>query len=425
VAIIRDPASKKIPRFSCEKFEIVLWPASIFQPYSYHLINRNALKIVAKIRHLKQTPTGTTMRRSRSSPKRQSADKSSKGVKAVSAGSSPPFYGSWASSVDYIKSLQTLSSRLESMELPNVASSYSQKIASEKCRVPKDFFEHSLQNDETESKCFAASTSSVTDFLAHALSGSSRHDNHSQARRQMPRSPYDSRDCPKTTVERRRISHSPPSVVNQTPPSPPSSAFENSGGGTSLQSTHDNQELQTYELEMDPVEFIYSAKSGSRPSSSNFSRNFSASECSMFYSPSRCSGLSSSTNRSTESNFKLPSVCMMSDYSAENFQNRRLSVSSRLRRLKHTDYDLSKSNKELFIATNGANRSCLLASQKQHSNLRSACPPGTVIAKDDLGKYSRLRNCDPNLASRELGLALHTTIHVQKAMRKQHGDFGE
>jgi hypothetical protein len=24
-----------------------------------------------------------------------------------------------------------------------------------------------------------------------------------------------------------------------------------------------------------------------------------------------------------------------------------------------------------------------------------------------------------------LGLALHTTIHVQKAMRKQHGDSGE
>jgi hypothetical protein len=111
---------------------------------------------------------------------------------------------------------------------------------------------------------------------------------------------------------------------------------------------------------------------------------------------------------------------MMSEYSEENFQNRRLGAASRLRRLKHIDYEISTSTKELFIETNGNSRSCMLASQKRHSNLRSACPPGTVIAKDDLAKYYRLRNCDPNLASRELGLALHTTIHVQDAMRKQH-----
>jgi len=87
------------------------------------------------------------------------------------------------------------------------------------------------------------------------------------------------------------------------------------------------------------------AKSGS----SNISRNFSASECSMFYSPSRCSGLSSSTHRSTASNFKLPSVCMMSDYSVDNFQNRRLGTTSRLRGLKHTDYAILKAPKNSLL----------------------------------------------------------------------------
>ena len=113
----------------------------------------------------------------------------------------------------------------------------------------------------------------------------------------------------------------------------------------------------------------------------------------------------------------------MAEYSATNYQNRRLGTSSRLRGMRNIDNALETSGKQLFIEKNGASRSCILASQTQHSSLRSACPPGTVIAKDDLAKYRRLRNCDPNLASRELGIAFHTTLFVQAAMRKHHGEW--
>lgn len=360
------------------------------------------------------------MRRSRSSSKKQPLDESPKWNKPVSAGSSLPFYGCWASSVDYIKSLQTLSQRLESLELPKVAGSYSQKLVSEG-RIPEDFFERTMhaRNSESaqESRAVAVSTLAATELLANALAKNSP-----QEHIKMPRSPYESPKGLKTANADNR--HSPslsPSVIRflQSPPS--SQTGENSGRVSAdffLPYTSEKLDSPNHELEIDHPGRGFSAKSGS----SNISRNFSASECSMFYSPSRCSGLSSSTNRSTVSNFKLPSVCMMSEYSAENFQNRVLGKSSRLRRLKHADYAISKSTSELFIETNGASRSCMLASQKKHSNLRSACPPGTVIAKNDLSKYCRLRHCDPNLASRELGLALHTTIHVQEAMRKQHGE---
>jgi hypothetical protein len=336
------------------------------------------------------------MRRSNVSPSARSIKQSINREKAFSPGSSPPFYGSWASSVDYIKSLQTLSVRLDSMELPKVADQYAQKLVFD--GVPIGFYDQANQNVEKESKKSIGSTLVATEHLAHAISGNSLQNRH-KAGRKIPRSPYDSNDGPKTTIERHRSSPEPLCLVNH---SNLPSACDNSGGDIFLKQTNEDQEFSTYELELDSVDLGCGSKSGSRPSSSNFSRNFSASECSMFYSPSRCSGLSSSTNQSTVSHFKLPSVCMMSNYSAENFQNRKLDASSRLRRLKHTDYDLAKSHRELFIAKNGANRSCMLASQKQHSNLRSACPTGTIISKDDLAKYKRLRNCDPNLASREL-----------------------
>lgn len=369
------------------------------------------------------------MRRSRSSTKKQPPDQSPKWNKPVSAGSSLPFYGCWASSVDYIKSLKTLSERLESMELPEVAESYSHKLVGEG-RIPKDFFERTMnaRNIEIakESKALVASTLAATELLAKALAKNSPQE-HDQMPHKTSRSPYESPKGPQTAVPQRWPSPGLSPSVTRFPRSPPRSpknfspVGDNSGflsADFSYSHKLEKPESSIYELEADPPARGYSAKSGS----SNVSRNFSASECSMFYSPSRCSGLSSSTNRSSVSNFKLPSVCMMSEYSEENFQNRRLGAASRLRRLKHVDYEISTSTKELFIETNGISRSCMLASQKKHSNLRSACPPGTVIAKDDLAKYCRLRNCDPNLASRELGLALHTTIHVQDAMRKQHGE---
>ena len=341
------------------------------------------------------------MRRSRTSPSARSKEQSLKMERAVCDGSSPPIYGSWTSSVDYIKSLQTLSERLESLELTNVARNYSQKLAFD--GIPKDFCDHTDQKNAKEPKHSTESTSKATAILVHAQSGSLIHD-HVRARHKMPRSPYDCNDSPKTMIERRQPSHSRPTSVVRTLSSPScSSAFENSGSDIFLRPKHETQEFLRHELDEESVELGFGgSKSGSRPSSSNISRNFSASECSMFYSPSRCSGLSSSTNQSIVSSFRLPSVCMMSDYSAKNFQNRRLGASSRLRRLKNTDYELEKSNRDLFIAKNGANRSCMLASQKKHSNLRSACPLGTIIAQDDLAKYRRLRNCDPNLASREL-----------------------
>jgi hypothetical protein len=334
------------------------------------------------------------MRRSKTSPSARSIEQSLKRDQALGTGSSPPFYGSWASSVDYIKSLKTLTGRLESVELSKVAKSYSQKLLIDRCT--KDFHDQKSQNDEQESKYSMASTSEATEFLARALSGTSRQDRY-QGHREEPRSPYDCDDGLKTKPERHQPSHDIPlPAIHSLAMSPCISTSEITGGDNFPKLENENPESPVYELEIDSVDL------GSRPTSSNVSRNFSASECSMFYSPSRCSGLSSSTNQSNVSNFKLPSVCMMSDYSAENFQNRRLGVSSRLRSLKHTDYDLAKSNRQLFIAKNGGDRSCLLASQKQHSNLRSACPPGTNISKDDLAKYRRLRNCDPNLASREL-----------------------
>jgi hypothetical protein len=312
------------------------------------------------------------------------------------------------------------------MELPKVAASYSQNLVSE-VHSPKDFLDRMMNErineNAKQTKALAASILAATELLANALAKNSPQEQHHMPHR-MPRSPYESPTGLKTATARHQSSPSlSPSVIQflQSPPRSP--AGQNSGSLSSpadlcLPHTSEKQECSIYELETDPPARGFSAKSGS----SNISRNFSASECSMFYSPSRCSGLSSSTNRSTASNFKLPSVCMMSDYSVDNFQNRRLGTTSRLRGLKHTDYAILKSTKELFIETNGASRSCMLASQKKHSNLRSACPPGTVIAKDDLAKYSRLRNCEPNLASRELGCALHTTIHVQQAMRKQHGE---
>ncbi len=365
-----------------------------------------------------------TMSRSRSSSTRQPPyDQSPKWIKPVSAGSSLPFYGCWASSVDYIKSLKTLSGRLESMELPEVADSYSQTLANEgRIQKEDDFFARTIhamnRMDAKKSKEVAASTLAATELLSAVLAKNSPQD-HKRRQHKTPKSPYESPEGLKTVGSGRGPSSSQSSQVNRCPLSSDtgSPSADNATDIVSHQISG-KQESPIFQLEFDSPERGFSAKSGS----SNFSRNFSASECSMFYSPSRCSGLSSSTDRSTISNFKLPSVCMMSDYSAENFQNRRLGTSSRLRGLKHTDYALSKSTKELFIETNGATRSCLLASQKQHSNLRSACLPGTVIAKDDLAKYCRLRNCDPNIASRELGFALHTTMHVQEAMRRQHGE---
>ena len=362
------------------------------------------------------------MSRSRSSSKRQPHDQSPKWIKPVSAGSSLPFYGCWASSVDYIKSLKTLSGRLESMELPKVAESYSNALANEgRIQKEEDFFAKTIyamnRMDAKEAKAVAASTLAATELLAAALAKNSPQD-HQRRQHKPPRSPYESPEGLKPAGSARQPSPSLSSPVNRCPISSAGSPAADNSTDMFSHLTSGKQESPVFQLEADSPERGFSAKSGS----SNFSRNFSASECSMFYSPSRCSGLSSSTDRSTASNFKLPSVCMMSDYSAENFQNRRLGTSSRLRGLKHTDYALSKSTKELFIETNGATRSCLLASQKQHSNLRSACLPGTVIAKDDLAKYSRLRNCVPNLASRELGFALHTTKHVQEAMRRQHGE---
>jgi len=346
-----------------------------------------------------------------------------------------PFYGCWAESVDYIKSLQTLSERLESMDMANIANSYSQAIVTEG-RQPKDFFERLMnardQKDAKEARAMAASNSAAMEVLANALAKNAAKD-HPRVIRKTPRSPYESPEALRTghspTVSSQHHSLSPTSSAMQSPQTPPLPTVKNSG------SISTNNCLQTldkhspiYQLESDQPVRGFSAKSGS----SNFSHNFSASECSMFYSPSRFSGISSlgvsttgvsaAANQSAVRTSTLPSVCMMAEYSAANYQNRRLGTSSRLRGMRNTDNALEKSSKQLFIEKNGASRSCILASQTQHSSLRSVCPPGTAIAHDDLSKYRRLRNLDPNLASRELGFAFHTTLFVQAAMRKQHGE---
>jgi hypothetical protein len=310
------------------------------------------------------------------------------------------------------------------MELPNVASSYSKNIMSEG-QLPKDFFERVVhankRDDARHAKIAMTSTTAAMEVLVNVSAKNSPKHNNS-APRTVFRSPYDSPEGRKNSRSPNASARHPSSALRilQSPPLSPTTQTYGSDSisiDDPLLAT-DLQKSSVYQLESDPPQRGFSAKSGS----SNFSRAFSASECSLFYSPSRCSGMSSNTNRSTVSDFKIPSVCMMSEYSAENYQNRRLGTPSRLRGLKHIDFVLSKSIKELFIEKNGGGRSCMLASQKQHSNLRSACPRGTIIAKDDLAKYNRLRHCNPNIASRELGFALHTTIHVQDVMKQQHGE---
>ena len=370
------------------------------------------------------------MRRSRSSPTRQPPEQPVKWVKPVTAGSSLPYYGCWASSVDYIKSLKTLSERLKSMDMANVADSYTQTMVTEG-RPTKDFFERIMnardQEDAKLARASATSTTAAMELLANALAKNAPKEHH-RAPLKTPRSPYESPEAlrtghsPTAGVRHQSLSPSPSIKSPQTPPLP---AVKYSGivSTDNLVQALDTRGSPLYQLESDPPVRGFSAQSGS----SNFSHNFSASECSMYYSPSHFSGISSldvstATDQSVMSGSKLPSVCMMAEYSAANYQNRRVGTSARLRAMRNTDNVIETSGKQLHIEKNGASRSCMLASQTRHSGLRSACPPGTVIANDDLAKYRRLRNCNPNLASRELGFAFHTTLVVQAAMRKHHGE---